>query len=139
VGRKSSVGIATRNGLDGPGIESWWGENFRTHPGRSWGPARLLFNGYRVSFPQVKRPGRDVDHPSPHSDKVKERVELYLWPVLLWNLPLPHRILTVDIDALSAGSVESLKYQAEVVRNSLLQKHLNSIARKFLGSQWLFD
>ena len=24
-GRDSSVGIATRYGLDGPGIESWWG------------------------------------------------------------------------------------------------------------------
>jgi hypothetical protein len=26
--RDSSVGIATRNGLDGPGIESWWGRDF---------------------------------------------------------------------------------------------------------------
>jgi hypothetical protein len=26
----SSVGIATRYGLEGPGIESWWGEIFRT-------------------------------------------------------------------------------------------------------------
>jgi hypothetical protein len=23
----------------------------------------LLYNGYRVSFPEVKRPGRDVNHP----------------------------------------------------------------------------
>ena len=28
--RDSVVGIATRNGLDGPGIEFWWGEIFRT-------------------------------------------------------------------------------------------------------------
>jgi len=28
VGRNSSVGIATRYGLDGPGIETWWGWNF---------------------------------------------------------------------------------------------------------------
>jgi len=41
------------------------------------------------SFPGVKRPGRGVDHPSPSSAEVKERVELYLyspsgpsWPVL---------------------------------------------------------
>jgi hypothetical protein len=41
------------------------------------------------SFPGVKRPGRDVDHPLPSSAEVEERVELYLsppsgpsWPVL---------------------------------------------------------
>jgi hypothetical protein len=38
----------------------------------------LLYNGYRVSFPGVKRPGRDVKHPPPSSAEVKERVELYL-------------------------------------------------------------
>ena len=46
------------------------------------------------SFPGVKRPGRDGDHPPPSSAEVKERVELYLyspsgpsWPVLGRNLP----------------------------------------------------
>ena len=33
VGRGSSVGIATRYGLDGPGIESWWEQDF-PHPSR---------------------------------------------------------------------------------------------------------
>ena len=33
VGRDSSVGIATRYGLDGPGIEFRWGRHF-THPSR---------------------------------------------------------------------------------------------------------
>ena len=28
VGRDSVVGVATRYGLDGPGIESWWGRYF---------------------------------------------------------------------------------------------------------------
>ena len=32
-GRDSSVGIATRYGLDGPGIESRWGRDF-PHPSR---------------------------------------------------------------------------------------------------------
>jgi len=52
-----------------------------------------------VSFTEVKRPGRGVDHP-PSSAEVKERVELYLysppgpsWPVLGWTslltLPMP--------------------------------------------------
>ena len=33
MGRDSSVGIATRYGLNGPGIESRWGRNF-PHPSR---------------------------------------------------------------------------------------------------------
>jgi hypothetical protein len=33
VGRVSAVGIASRYGLDGPGIESRWGRNF-PHPSR---------------------------------------------------------------------------------------------------------
>jgi hypothetical protein len=37
-GPGSSVGIATVYGLDGPGIESRWGEIFRTRPDRPWGP-----------------------------------------------------------------------------------------------------
>ena len=45
--------IATGYGLDGPGIESRWGEIFRTCPHRPWGPPSLLYNGYRV-FPGVK-------------------------------------------------------------------------------------
>jgi hypothetical protein len=53
-GPGSSVGIATGYGLDGPGIDCWWGEIFRTCPDRPWGPPSLLYNGYRV-FPGVKR------------------------------------------------------------------------------------
>ena len=34
------------------------------------------------SFPGVKRPGYGVDHPSPSSAEVKERVELYSTPSL---------------------------------------------------------
>jgi hypothetical protein len=48
--RDSSVGIATRYGLEGPGIESQWGEIFRTYPDRLRGPPSLLYNEYRV-FP----------------------------------------------------------------------------------------
>jgi hypothetical protein len=33
VGQSSSVGIVTRYRLDGPGIESWWGQDF-PHPSR---------------------------------------------------------------------------------------------------------
>ena len=82
-GRDNVVGIAIRYGLDGLGIESrWGGEIFRTRSKRSWGPPSLLYNGYRVSFPGVKRPGRGVDHPPPSRAEVKERVELYLYSSL---------------------------------------------------------
>ena len=71
------------------------GEIFHTCPVWPWGPSpSLLYNGYWV-FPRRKeRPGRGVDHPTPSSAEVKERVELYLcfpsgpsWPVLGWTLP----------------------------------------------------
>ena len=33
MGRDSAVSIPTRYGVDGPGIESWWGRDF-LHPSR---------------------------------------------------------------------------------------------------------
>jgi len=65
------------------------GEIFRTRPDRPWDPSILLYNGSRLSFPGVKRPGRGVVHPPPFSAEVKERLQLYFyspsglsWPVL---------------------------------------------------------
>jgi hypothetical protein len=72
LGQDSSVGIATRYGLCGPGIESWWGRDFL--------PLSRLA-------------------PPPFSAEVKERVELYLhspsrssWPVLERTLPYPYHL-----------------------------------------------
>jgi hypothetical protein len=85
VGRDSSVGKATRYGLDGPGIESLWGRDFPRPSRQPWGPPSLLYNGYRVYFPWVKRPGRGVDHPSQSTAEVKQRVELHLYsPTAPW-------------------------------------------------------
>ena len=71
--------LATRYRLDGPGIESQWEAR----------PPSLLHRGCRVSTPKVKRTGRDVDHPTPSSAKINERVQLHLyypsgpsWPLL---------------------------------------------------------
>ena len=65
--RDSSVGIATRCGLDGPGIESRWGARLsvpvQTGPGAH--PASCTMG--TGSFPGVKRPGRGADHPPPSS------------------------------------------------------------------------
>ena len=72
--------IATRYGLDGPGIESRLGEIFRTHPDLPWGPPSLLYNGYRIFFPGVKRPGALCWPPTPIiSAEVFSWVELYLY------------------------------------------------------------
>jgi len=82
VGQDSSVDITTRYGQDGPGIESRCGARFsapvQTGPGAH--PASYTMG--TGSFLGVKRPGRGVDHPHPSSAKVKERVELYLYPLL---------------------------------------------------------
>jgi hypothetical protein len=78
-GPGSVDGVATASGLDGPGIESRWGEIFRTCPDRRWGPPSLLKNGYRI-FPGSKvRPGRDADPSPPSNAEVKNRVELYIY------------------------------------------------------------
>ena len=67
VGRDSSVGIATRYGLDGPGIESRWGARFsapvQTDPGVH--PASCTVG--TGSFSGVKRPGPGANHPPPSS------------------------------------------------------------------------
>ena len=41
-GRDSSVGLATRYGLDGPWIESWWGRGFPHLSRPALGPTQLL-------------------------------------------------------------------------------------------------
>ena len=43
------------------------------------GPPSLLYNGYCVYFPGVKRPGRGVNHPHPSNAAVEGKVELYFY------------------------------------------------------------
>ena len=74
MGQESSVGIATRYGLDVPGIESRWVARFSVpfQTGPEAHPAPYIMG--TVSFPGVKRSGRGVDHPLPCSNEVTERV-----------------------------------------------------------------
>jgi hypothetical protein len=68
MGRDSVLGLATRYGLDGKGGP------FRNRPYRRWVPPNFLYNGYRVSFPGVKQPGRGANHTPTSSAEIKERI-----------------------------------------------------------------
>jgi len=82
--------LRARRSRDWIPVEARFSALVQTGPGTH--PASCTMgNG---SFPGVRRPGRDVDHPPRSSAEVKERVELYLyspagpsWPVLGWSLP----------------------------------------------------
>jgi hypothetical protein len=88
MGQDSSVGVATRYGLDGAGsnpVEAKFSASIQTGPGAH--PA--FYTMGTGSFPGVIRPGPGVVHPPPSSADVTESVELYLyspfrpsWPVL---------------------------------------------------------
>ena len=92
VCRGSSIGIATRYGLDSPGIESRWGSRLsapvQTCPGTHQASETM---GTR-SFPGVKRPRRGVDQSPPFCAEVKERVEIYLYSFPLWAFVVCSRV-----------------------------------------------
>jgi hypothetical protein len=79
VGRDRSVGIATRDGLDGPGIESRWGRNFPHASRRALGPTQPPIQWVPGLFPGGKVAAAGVDHPRPSNAEVKERVQLYVY------------------------------------------------------------
>jgi hypothetical protein len=81
MGWDSAVGIATFYGLDFPGIESQWGQDFPHLSRPALGPTQ-------PPIQLVKQP--------PYSAEVKGRTELCLyspcgpsWPILGRTLPLP--------------------------------------------------
>jgi hypothetical protein len=89
LGRDSTVSIATRYGLDGPGIESRWGRDF-LHPSRPvLGPTQPPIQWARCLLPVGKVAEAWRGPPTPTRAEVKERVELYFystseasWPVI---------------------------------------------------------
>ena len=89
----SSVGIATRYGLEGPRdrfpVRARYSETFQTGPGTHPASYTMDFG----SFPGLKWPWFDVDHTYPSVAEVKGRVELYLyslsglsWRVIVWTI-----------------------------------------------------
>ena len=98
-GRDSSVGTATRYGLDGPGIESRWGTRFSAPVQIDTGAHPASYRMGTGPFLRVERPGRGVDHPPQSCAEVEGRVELYVyspsgpsWPVIGWPLPLLYTV-----------------------------------------------
>ena len=80
MGRGSPVGMATRYGLDGPGIESRWGGRDFPHPSRpALGSTQPPIQWVPGLSPGGKRPGGGVEHPPPSRAEVKERAKLYIY------------------------------------------------------------
>jgi hypothetical protein len=93
-GRDNSVGVATRYGLNGRGIESRWKRDFPYSSTAALGPTQPSIQ-WVPGLSRGKASGSWLWPPTPSSAEVKERVELYLystsrpsWPVLGWSLPL---------------------------------------------------
>ena len=87
AGKRSRHGDLLRDGRSGDRILV--GARFFAAVQNGPGTQPVSYTMGTGSFPQVKRPGRGVDHPPPSSVKVNERTELYLysssgpsWPVL---------------------------------------------------------
>jgi hypothetical protein len=97
--RDSVVGTVTRRRVRRPRIRmKAWARGFflhQIHSNRLWVPEKLQSNGYRVTFPEIRRSGNDVRHLTPSSVDLKnewsyistppvrfqgvERVNVSLW------------------------------------------------------------
>ena len=73
------IGTVTRYGLDGPWIESRWLRGFPHLSRPALGSTQPPIKWVLISFPRVKRPDCGVNHQSPSSSEVKERLEIYLY------------------------------------------------------------
>jgi hypothetical protein len=77
----AAVCIATRYGLDGPEIESRWGESRFSAPVHTgpWDPPNLYTVGTGTFLGSKSAGGVALTTHTPSSAEVKERVELYLY------------------------------------------------------------
>jgi hypothetical protein len=73
VGRHSSVGIATRYGLGGPGIESWWRRHIPLPLGRAVGPNHPPIQRVPAIIAGVKWPKFGVDYPLSLAPSLKKK------------------------------------------------------------------
>ena len=107
--RLSSTHSLPQHQMDGPGLRSRYSDSLRDGRSRdqilvgarfstsiqtSPGAHPASYTMGTGTLPGVKQPGHGVDHPTPYSAEVKERIELNLcsisgplWLVIGWTLP----------------------------------------------------
>jgi hypothetical protein len=89
----SSVGIVTRYGLNGAGIESWWGLEI-TGPTKTGCGAHIASCTVSTgSFPGVNRSGPGVDHPTSSNAEVKKQHSYNCNP--LWAFVARSRVTVI--------------------------------------------
>ena len=92
----TSVGIAIRYGLHGPGIESRRGSRFSAPVQTDSEAHPASYTTGTGSFPGVKRPGYGADHSPPSSAEVKEKSRAI--PLLpLWTFTTCCRVNCVPL------------------------------------------
>ena len=121
-GPGSSVGIATRYGLDGPGIESRWGRDFPYLFRPALGPTQPPVQWIQGLSRCKERPGRDADPSPPSSAVVKKRVAPYLYsPCGLYGLyraSVPVQRCTLPLCYMSSAFLHILTYVAFIMFSS---------------------
>jgi hypothetical protein len=76
MGRSSTVSVATRYGMEGPGIESRFWARFCAPVQTGPGVHPVSYTMGTGSFRELKRPGRGIDNSPQLSAYVNEKVEL---------------------------------------------------------------
>jgi hypothetical protein len=85
------------------------------HQNIIWGSLYLLFNGYEGYFPEVKRPGRKLNHSPPSSAKVKNKWSCTSNPFVCLQLYLS--FLTRNIPRITFQRLSSSMYNVGGILN----------------------
>ena len=89
-GQDNSVGIATYKGAGRSGDRIPMGATFPAPIQTGLGAQPASYTMGNWSFPDVKRPGRGVDHPPPSSAEVRESRAILLLPT--WAFAAGYRV-----------------------------------------------
>jgi hypothetical protein len=95
------VGTATRYGMDGPGIESWWGRDFPHLSRPALGPTQSSIQ-WVPRLSRGKAAGAWPWPPTTSNAEVIERVELYIYSPLLAFMACDRVIFTFTCSVVTA-------------------------------------